>query len=160
RRALPAPDPVPTDSTAVKTPARDKIEEQLVSIWESILNARPIGIRDRFFHLGGHSLLAVKLISEIEKVFGQKLSVSTVFRAPTIEQLATILRGGQLSHHVSAIVDIQPRGNKPPLFLVHGAGGGMFWGYQNLSRHIGNEQPVYVIRSRGIDGDGQEEFLH
>jgi amino acid adenylation domain-containing protein len=160
RRALPAPDPVPTDSTGVKTPARDKIEGQLVSIWESILNARPIGIRDRFFHLGGHSLLAVKLISDIEKVFGQKLSVSTVFRAPTIEQLATILRGGQLSDPASAIVDIQPRGNKPPLFLVHGAGGGMFWGYQNLSRHIGNEQPVYVIRSRGIDGDGQEEFRH
>ena len=38
----------------------------------------------------------------------------------------------------------------PPLFLVHGAGGGMFWGYVNLARHL--KQPVYGFKSRGLDG--------
>jgi thioesterase domain-containing protein len=39
---------------------------------------------------------------------------------------------------------------------VHGAGGGMFWGYVNLSRHLGPDQPVYGLKSRGLDE--REEF--
>lgn len=56
----------------------------------------------------------------------------------------------------SSIVAIQPGGNKPPLFLVHGVGGGMLWGYSNLARHLGDDQPVYAFKSRGMDG--LEEF--
>lgn len=56
----------------------------------------------------------------------------------------------------SSIVEIQPKGNCPPLFLVHGVGGGMLWGYSNLARQLGDEQPVYAFKSRGLDG--LEEF--
>ena len=56
----------------------------------------------------------------------------------------------------SSLVEIQPKGSKPPLFFVHGVGGGMFWGYTNLSRHLGLDQPVYALRSRALAG--QEEF--
>jgi thioesterase domain-containing protein len=56
----------------------------------------------------------------------------------------------------SSIVEIQPKGSKPPLFLVHGAGGGMLWGYTNLSRHLGADQPVFAFNSRGLNG--QDEF--
>ena len=31
----------------------------------------------------------------------------------------------------------------------------MFWGYVNLSRHLGTDQPVYGLKSRGLDG-GEE----
>jgi thioesterase domain-containing protein len=55
----------------------------------------------------------------------------------------------------SSIVEIQPEGNRPPLFLVHGVGGGMLWGYQNLARHLA-DQPIYAFKSRGLDG--LEEF--
>src|SRR5262249_32864634 len=56
----------------------------------------------------------------------------------------------------TSLVEIQSKGSKPPLFLVHGAGGGMFWGYVNLSRHLGRDQPVYGFKSRGLDD--LEEF--
>lgn len=158
RRALPAPDLSRSNSEKQVTAPRDAVEEQLVRIWEKVLDVRPIGIRNKFFQLGGHSLLAVKLASEIEREFGHKLSVATVFRAPTIEQIATVLRGGEITTPPSAIVELQPSGSRPALFLVHGVGGGMFWGYQNLSRHLGDSQPVYVIRSHAMDG--KEEFKH
>src|SRR5581483_9438699 len=45
---------------------------------------------------------------------------------------------------------------KPSLFLVHGVGGGMLWGFANLARALGAEQPVYAFKSRGLDG--LEEF--
>ena len=56
----------------------------------------------------------------------------------------------------SSIVEIQPKGTRSPLFLVHGVGGGMLWGYSNLARQLGEEQPIYAFKSRGIDG--LEEF--
>jgi thioesterase domain-containing protein len=62
----------------------------------------------------------------------------------------------QASINASSIVEIQPRGTRPPLFLVHGVGGGMFWGYSNLARQLGEDQPVYAFKSRGMDG--LEEF--
>jgi thioesterase domain-containing protein/acyl carrier protein len=46
----------------------------------------------------------------------------------------------------SSIVEIQATGDKAPLFLVHGVGGGMFWGYSNLARHLGPGQPVYGFK--------------
>lgn len=157
RTALPDPGAVRPVLEGVATP-RDAVELKLTQIWENVLNVRPIGIEDKFFDLGGHSLLAVKLISQIEKVFGRRLRVATVFQAPTIEQLSAIIReeiqeGSALAG--TSIVEIQSQGSRAPLFLVHGAGGGMFWGYVNLSRHLGTDQPVYGLKSRGLDGSDE-----
>src|SRR5439155_10785008 len=88
----------------------------------------------------------------IEKVFGKKVPVTAVFQSPSVAQLAEVLRGGKSMVSASSIVEIQPKGTRLPLFLVHGVGGGMFWGYTNLSKHLGNDQPVYAFNSRGMDG--------
>ena len=50
----------------------------------------------------------------------------------------------------SLCVEIQPKGTRTPLFLVHGVGGGMLWGYINLAQHMGADQPVYAIKSADI----------
>ncbi|HMC27505.1 MAG TPA: amino acid adenylation domain-containing protein, partial [Verrucomicrobiae bacterium] len=63
-----------------------------------------------------------------------------------------MLRGHQRNGSISSIVEIQPKGSRPPLFLVHGVGGGMFWGYTNLSRHLHPDQPIYALKSRAMDG--------
>jgi amino acid adenylation domain-containing protein/FkbH-like protein len=157
RKALPEPGKNRPLVEGLATP-RDAVELKLTEIWESVLDVHPIGIEDKFFDLGGHSLLAVKLIAQIEKIFGRRLRVATVFQSPTIEQLAAVIReeiqeGSALAG--TSLVEIQSRGTRPPLFLVHGAGGGMFWGYVNLSRHLGTDQPVYGLKSRGLDG-GEE----
>jgi thioesterase domain-containing protein/acyl carrier protein len=135
---------------------RNELEQKLARVWESTFDARPIGIHDNFFGLGGHSLTAVKLIAAIEKETGRKLRLSTIFQQPTIARLARAMQEGQAAINASSIVEIQPRGSKTPLFLVHGVGGGMFWGYNNLARQLGEEQPVYAFKSRGMDG--LEEF--
>lgn len=135
---------------------RNEIERKLAGIWEEVLGVRPVGIEDRFFELGGHSLLAVRLVARIEKLFGQKIPVAAIFQAPTIAQLSVYLNDARRSVPASSIVGIQPNGTKPPLFFVHGVGGGMFWGYTNLSRHLGPDQPVYAFNSRGMAGG--EEF--
>ncbi len=158
RRALPAPSHSTNRDPSAHVAPRDPCEQQLVVIWEEILPHRPIGIRDNFFQLGGHSLLAVRLALRIEKSIGKRIMISTIFQNPTIEQLSAALRSGELTARPgSAVVEIQSKGSNPPLFLVHGVGGGMFWGYRNLSRYLGEDQPVYVLKSRAMDGH-EEEF--
>jgi len=132
---------------------RDAVEDQLAQIWSNILGVHPIGMHDRFFDLGGHSLLAVRMVAHLEKQFGRKLPVSAIFQHRTIDQLSKLLRdSGQRYTPVSSIVEIQGQGRRPPVYFVHGVGGGMFWGYSNLARHLGNDHPVYAFKSRGLEG--------
>jgi amino acid adenylation domain-containing protein len=150
RRGLPAPYPS-TTSDSLTTP-RDVLELQLVQIWKEVLGREQIGLRDNFFDLGGHSLLAVRLIDKIERLVGQKMSLSILFQGATIEQLAGTLRqhGGQVREQ--SLVHIQPVGSRPPLFLVHPASGNVM-SYVRLARQLGREQPVYGLQSRGLDPD-------
>jgi len=154
RRALPQPDR--NQSTPEWIGPRDDTESQLVQLWEEALDVPKIGIRSSFFELGGHSLLAVRLTARMEKRFGRRITVATLFQAPTIEQMARVLRGTGSNGVASSLVEIQPNGVRPPLFLVHGVGGGMFWGYTNLARHLGADQPIYALKSKAMDG--AEEF--
>jgi amino acid adenylation domain-containing protein len=132
---------------------RDDIERRLVTIWEEVLGVHPVGVQDQFFALGGHSLLAVRMVAQLEKTFGRKLPVAAIFQHRTVEQLATLLRSPE-PHYTpsSSIVEIRGQGKRPRFYLVHGVGGGMFWGYSNLSRHLGHDQPLFAFKSRGLDG--------
>jgi thioesterase domain-containing protein len=42
---------------------------------------------------------------------------------------------------------------------VHGAGGGVFWGYSNLADELGMEQPVYGFKSRGLEGEEELDSI-
>jgi thioesterase domain-containing protein len=84
---------------------------------------------------------------------GKRLPVAAIFQHRTIEQLARLLRANDARYSpVTSIVEIQGHGSRPPVYFVHGVGGGMFWGYSNLARHMGTEQPLYAFKSRGLDG--------
>jgi thioesterase domain-containing protein/acyl carrier protein len=129
-----------------------ELERKLCEAWQSLLHLPRVGLQDNFFDLGGHSLLAVRLFTEIEKITGQKFPLVTIFQAPTVAELARVLSQGKAMPARSLLVPIQPEGSKPPLFLVHGAGGDVLWGYANLAAHLGSDQPVYGLKSRGQAG--------
>ncbi|MDB6033840.1 MAG: amino acid adenylation protein [Verrucomicrobiales bacterium] len=159
RRALPAPEAHGNAKTHCEP--RNETERQLREIWEAVLQTRPIGITDKFFALGGHSLMAMRLLALTEKAFGARIPVATLFQNPTIEQMATFL-GCKKSGAViqpNSIVEIKSHGSRPPLMLVHGVGGGMFWGYGNLAKHLEAEQPVFAFKSQGEEGSKEFETI-
>jgi amino acid adenylation domain-containing protein len=49
----------------------------------------------------------------------------------------------------SALVPIQPQGTLPPLYLVHPVGGNVLC-YAELSRRLGEDQPVYGLQALGL----------
>ena len=152
RRALPAPDATRSELEKTYLAPRDALEFQLTQIWERVLGVNPIGVRDDFFGLGGHSLLAVRLLAQIEKMSGKKLPLVTLFQAPTVEQLADILRQENWQAPWSSLVAVQPSGSKLPFFCVHAAAGNVLF-YSDLARHLGPDQPFYGLQAQGLDGD-------
>ena len=126
-------------------------ELKLTKIWEDILGTRPIRPDDNFFALGGTSLLATFLFARVAETFNIELSLSTLIEAPTIAQVAHILREGAGPLSNSPLVPMQPNGSRPPFFCVHGAGGNVLM-YRDLARQLGHDQPFYGLQSQGLDG--------
>jgi thioesterase domain-containing protein len=136
---------------------RDRLESQLARIWEELLHVEP-GIRDKFFELGGHSLLLVPLLARVEEVTGKRLDVAAVFKAPTIESLAALLRSEVDLSASTPLVAIQPHGSLPPVFFVHPAGGGVAV-YFDLARRLGSERPFYALERTHESAEKQIELL-
>ncbi len=148
RRALPELEQIDRE-LADYTPPRSPIEQALAEVWQEVLAIRQAGIHDNFFELGGHSLLAVRLFAIMEKKFGKRLPLATLFQAPTIAQLAATLEKDS-SPRWSSVVPIQPIGTRPPFFCVHAVGGNVLE-YYGLARCLGTDQPFYGLQSRGLD---------
>ena len=144
---------VSSGGTAPHQPPSSDLEKQLCGVWQELLRRDSIGVRDDFFVLGGTSLLAVRLCAQIERALGHKVSLATLFKAPTVEQLARAIERKQSRPSRSALVAIQPKGDRAPLVLVHGAGGGILWGYSNLAAHLGMDQPVYGLEPYAFKSD-------
>jgi thioesterase domain-containing protein len=132
--------------------ADNQIESELKEIWKELLGIKSVGVRDDFFALGGHSLAAAKLFEQIRKRLGVNLPLVTMLRATTIEQLARVIGGDKPKAEWSSLVAIQPQGSKPPLFVVHAAGGNVLF-YKDLAARLGMDQPVYGLQPKGLDGN-------
>lgn len=130
----------------------DPFEEALARIWAEELGTDHVGVHDNFFELGGDSLRATRMCARVQAVTGRGLSLATVFRFPTIAQLAKVPpQEGATNRSASSLVAIQINGSRPPLLCLH-----TMWGhvsdYYSLARHLGPDQPVYGLQAKGIDG--------
>jgi amino acid adenylation domain-containing protein len=151
RGALPPPGEARLEPEGGFPGPRGELEIRMARIWERVLGVRPVGSGDNFFEIGGHSLLAVSLFAEIEKAFGERLPLATLFEHPTVEGLAGVLRDRGRPRRWSSLVPLQPDGANPPLFCVHGNGGNVLF-YRDLARRLAPDQPVYALQSVGLDG--------
>ncbi len=147
RRALPQPNLSELMADA-DTLARDVLEFQLTRIWEDVLKLERVGVHDNFFELGGQSLLAVRLINEIEQQIGQELPLAALFQAPTISQLAEILRneGWDISQNSLVTIQAGEQDEKAPLYLVPGNLGNVFTDLGLVARHLTPDQPLYGLQ--------------
>jgi thioesterase domain-containing protein len=154
RQALPAPEQTRPALERVFVAPRTPTESMIAEIWRELLGLDRVGIYDDFFELGGHSLLAVRLFARLEKVFGRKPPLASLFEKGTVAHLSELIANGILANGASSLVAIQPHGSKRPFFCVHEFFGDVLC-YVNLARHLGPEQPFYGIEARGLNGDDE-----
>ncbi len=95
RKQLPAPEASkePVAAEAYVAPASD-LEEQIAAIWRDVLKLPQVGARDNFFDLGGHSLLAVQAHRRLRDALQRDISITDIFRFPTIQSLSAFLGEG------------------------------------------------------------------
>jgi thioesterase domain-containing protein/acyl carrier protein len=129
-------------------PAADGEQALLIEIWKDVLGAQEIDIHDNFFDIGGHSLLATRLTAQIQNATGRTIPVSAIFRAPTIETLASLLRNDAASKPDPVIMQLSQGDNGVPFFAVAAPGVDSL-GYALLARHLGNQQSMYKLQNPG-----------
>jgi thioesterase domain-containing protein len=140
RRALPAAgDPSPVSNREYVAPRTD-LERKLARIWADVLKLDRVGMHDNFFDLGGYSLLAVKLLKAVENLSTVNVSLASLFRAPTIKELADLLSAPHTQEEVAGVIPIQPDGSKPPFFCI---GAGPL--YRPLALRLGHDQPFLSL---------------
>jgi thioesterase domain-containing protein len=70
------------------------------------------------------------------------------------EILEFLRMAGALARQQRAIVPLQPRGTRTPVFAVGGHNGDVFC-YRALVQHLGEDQPFFGLQPPGVDGHGE-----
>ena len=109
RNALPAASPS-LDRKATTPPVQrsshvsDSVAALIAEIWCDVLKVPTVGMEDNFFDLGGHSMLIVHVLNQLREKLGsppaRDLSMTDLFRFPTVHGLASFLRGAPAANGV------------------------------------------------------------
>ena len=106
RQSLPAPNQARPELAATFVAPRNEVEQTIANIWQEMLQVERVGVNDSFFELGGHSLLVVQVHSKLKSIFNQEISITDLFRYPTVSTFANYLSQGQ-SEQLSSLAKIQ-----------------------------------------------------
>ncbi|MGY4537884.1 amino acid adenylation domain-containing protein [Mucilaginibacter sp. UYNi724] len=150
KKALAARD-IATAETVTYVAPRTDVEQLVADIWTDLLGIEQVGIHDNFFELGGHSLIAVRVMTRIEKETGKRLPLAILFENSTVEKLSLMLEMDGKSMIWDSLVPIKPKGNKIPIYIVHGAGLNVLL-FNTLAKHMDAGQPVYGLQAKGLNG--------
>jgi hypothetical protein len=91
RKALPAPDEQKARVRREYVAPASGLEETIAAVWREVLQLDSLGSEDNFFDLGGHSLLVVQVHRALRERSPRPLSLTDLYRFPTIRSLAEYL---------------------------------------------------------------------
>jgi aryl carrier-like protein len=94
RKALPPPRDRESKAAVSFIAPTDELEKTIAALWKETLAAETVGIDDNFFDIGGHSLLVVRVHRRLKESIEQPVSLTDLYRFPTIRSFAEFLRSG------------------------------------------------------------------
>ena len=94
----------------------DDVSREVSHIWKEVLNLDAVDPNVPFFEAGGNSLLLVRLFARLNKSFGTRLPITTIFDAATAGSLSERLRNHA---DIRALVPVQTHGDRSPVFMIH-----------------------------------------
>jgi len=92
RNAFPRPDAAVRAPRAFAPPSSPSAQV-IAELWRMLLSVDAIGADDNFFDLGGHSLLAIEVHRRLKAELAPTLSLTDLFRFPTVRLLAAHIEG-------------------------------------------------------------------
>ncbi|MCK4257939.1 MAG: hypothetical protein KAX49_03120 [Halanaerobiales bacterium] len=128
----------------------NQVEEKLVHIWQNVLNLEGVGINHNFFEIGGNSINVVRVMKLINEDFGMEVSVSELFKKPTIAEFANILNeDNTLSQFECAVSLNKISSKKKNVFVVHGMDGSAYL-YKDLAKLLQEDCNFYGLQAKGM----------
>jgi len=98
RGALPDPEEEGGRAPTLRVAPRSEPEETIAHAWREVLGLGEVGAEDNFFDLGGNSVSLVQVHGRLRGVLQSAVTVTDLFRHPTIAALAAfITRSGESS---------------------------------------------------------------
>jgi syringomycin synthetase protein SyrE len=143
------PEPGPAQATTAQRLPSSRLERELITVWEEVLDRKPVGVHDNFFDLGGDSLAAVNILTGIEQRVGRRIPMYFLTEYPTIERLAAALmdEAGGPGLMVSLGIESGETGDtgRTPLYLA-ASGHGDLLRFQNLARALGSSCDLHMLQ--------------
>ncbi|MFI2475733.1 amino acid adenylation domain-containing protein [Nocardia xishanensis] len=145
-------------------PPVTRTEQEVVSAFETVLDADRVGLDDNFFELGGTSMVAIRLCADLRERLGCAVPVQWMFGDPTPGALAQRIvqqrEAGPdgVDPALLPLLPLRASGAGPALFCVHPAIG-LAWGYAGLVRHLDPGHPVYGLQSPGVAAEQPDMSL-
>lgn len=133
-------------------PAENMLEQRMIDLWRSLFHRRDhakIHAASNFFDLGGDSIMAARLFSKLKQEFGVEWPLATLLDAPTPRLLSLRLADKDWAAPWLSLIPLRSAGSRPPLFLLPGGGGNML-SFRHIAQHVGDDQPVYCFRAKGL----------
>lgn len=141
-------------------PPSTPLQRRLAQLFCEVLGLPQVSATDSFFDLGGHSLLAVRLFGRIEAEFSVELPLATVFKAPSVQDLANVIKTGHTTESTRArsndfryLVRLQEGAvrKRSPLFVAAGAFGNVL-NLRHLAALTAGTRDFYGLQARGLVG--------
>ncbi|MEM9220296.1 MAG: beta-ketoacyl synthase N-terminal-like domain-containing protein, partial [Cyanobacteria bacterium P01_F01_bin.150] len=76
--------------------AQSALEQDIITIWQSVLRVDDIGAYDNFFELGGTSIRLMQVLSQLQAKIAPELEAIALFQHPTVAALAEYLGKGRV----------------------------------------------------------------
>ena len=124
--------------------------EEVIKIWEDILDIDSIDKDDDFYDLGGDSLLAIDILDILNKRFSLKLSLKDFLEYTTPLSIGNFLKANvsdknKMLIEKDCIYKLRSSNNNSRnLFLFHPAGGSTFC-YKSLNKYLNCDLNIYTI---------------
>jgi thioesterase domain-containing protein len=83
--------------------------------------------------------MILKMVPRINAAFELVLPVPTIFKAPTIELMANVIKQ-RSTIEKQVVLPLHPTGSRPPLFMIHS-----YHLYRALPSALGNDQPFFGV---------------
>jgi acyl-CoA synthetase (AMP-forming)/AMP-acid ligase II/thioesterase domain-containing protein len=143
--------PIQTYHQANHVAPANETETKVVEVLSEMLEmpADLISVDRTIFELGVTSISLFRFEQQLRQRLniGTGVSIITFLNSPVIRNIANAIDNAN-SHQYNPVAQLQARGSKPPLWLIHPASGNVL-AFLPLSRTM-VDRPLYALTARGL----------
>jgi amino acid adenylation domain-containing protein/non-ribosomal peptide synthase protein (TIGR01720 family) len=101
RKKLPDPEGMSLSGSREYVAPANEVEEQLVKIWQDLLDREKVGVRDNFFEIGGNSIKIIRLSKMLSKALDKDISIALLFQYANIADFVDYITKESVTYEVT-----------------------------------------------------------